>query len=146
MTVLLSDYFLWIKAFHLISVTAWMAGLFYLPRLFVYHTEATEKTTKDTLAIMERKLYKMIMAPAMMATIGSGTLLLIATGNYYSPSFHVKFLCVFLLIMFHYSLEVFRGQLLIGSCQKTSRFFRIINEIPTILLIIIIISVVVKPF
>lgn len=140
------DYYLWIKAFHVIAVIAWMAGLFYLPRLFVYHVESPHRQTQETLAVMERRLYKMIMVPAMHMAVGLGGLLLFIPGFLQSRYMHIKILCVLLLIMFQFYLNYCRQQLVCGLNIKTSRFFRLINEIPTLLLIIIVICVIVKPF
>ncbi len=140
------DYYVWLKAFHLIAVIAWMAGLFYLPRLFVYHVESDHLPTKVTLGIMEKRLYKIIMMPAMHLAVFLGGLLLLIPGSLQSGSLHLKILCVFGLIVFQFYLGHCWRQLANGTNTKTSRFFRIINEIPTILLIIIVISVIVKPF
>jgi putative membrane protein len=145
-TLFVIDYYLWIKAFHLIAVVAWMAGLFYLPRLFVYHVESPHQATRDTLAVMERRLYKMIIMPAMHAALLLGCLLLFIPGFLQSGYMHIKILCVLLLIMFQFYLSYCHQQLVRGLNKKTSRFFRIINEIPTLLLIIIVICVIVKPF
>jgi putative membrane protein len=141
-----SDYYLWIKAFHVIFVTCWMAGIFYLPRLFVYHVETNHSETKKTFEIMERKLYRGIMTPSMYLSVILGGLLLFIPGTLSSGYIHLKILCVFLLIMFQFYLNHCRLQLAQGKNSKTSRFFRIINELPIVLLIIIVVCVIVKPF
>ncbi len=141
-----NDYYLWIKAFHLIAVIAWMAGLFYLPRLFVYHVESQNTETQATLAVMEKRLYQMIIMPAMHMAVLFGGLLLVLPGLLTSGYMHIKMLCVFGLLVFQFYLNHCRRRLANGTNKKTSRFFRIINEIPTVLLIIIIICVIVKPF
>lgn len=140
------DWYLWIKAAHVVSVTAWMAGLFYLPRLFVYHVEATHAETRHTLSIMEYRLYRYIMKPAMHASLLFGILLLLVPGALTQGWSHLKILCVLGLVVFQYTLGVYHRQLAKGTCLKSSRFFRVINETPTLLLIIIIICVIVKPF
>jgi putative membrane protein len=145
-TLFVIDYYLWIKAFHVIAVVAWMAGLFYLPRLFVYHVESSNRETQETLAVMERRLYKMIIMPAMHVALLLGGLLLFIPGFLQSGYMHIKILCVLLLIVFQFYLQHCHKQLVRGLNKKTSRFFRIINEIPTLLLIIIVICVIVKPF
>ena len=124
---LASDYYLWLKAFHVIAVTAWMAGLFYLPRLFVYHVESQHPQTQETFCVMERRLYKIIMVPAMSMSLFLGGMLLLVSGSLESGSFHLKILCVFGLIMFQSYLERCRRQLACGTNTRTSRFFRIIN-------------------
>lgn len=143
---IIEDYYLWIKAFHIIAVIAWMAGLFYLPRLFIYHIETDHFETKETFVIMERKLYKIIMQPAMHLSLLLGFALSMLPGTWSSPWIHLKLLAVFFLVGFHLMLNVWRKALKTNTCHRTSRFFRIINEIPTLLLIIIVIAVVVKPF
>lgn len=142
----IQNWYLWIKALHVISVIAWMAGLFYLPRLFVYHVESQHDEVKQTLAVMEQRLYKIIIKPAMHASLMFGILLLLVPGTLSQGWFHLKILCVLCLIVFQYALGEFHRQLMKGTCTKSGRFFRLFNEIPTILLIIIIICVVVKPF
>jgi putative membrane protein len=146
MTTWILNWYLWIKAAHVVSVTAWMAGLFYLPRLFVYHVEATHPETRNTLAIMEYRLYRYIMKPAMHASLLFGILLLLVPGTLTQGWSHLKILCVLGLVVFQYTLGGYHSQLVEGTCVKSSRFFRIINEVPTLLLIIIIICVIVKPF
>ncbi len=138
------DFYLWIKVVHIVSVVVWMAGLFYLPRLFVYHVEFPENG--KMLEIMEEKLSKIILRPAMYIVILSGGLLLFIPGTITHPWVHAKLTCVFLLIMFNSFLDVMRIRLKLGSCNKSSKFFRVINEIPTILLIFIVILVIIKPF
>ena len=146
MVQFVSNYYLWIKAFHVVFVTCWMAGIFYLPRLFVYHVETNHEETKKTFEIMERKLYRGIMMPSMYLSIILGSLLLFIPGTLSNGYIHLKILCVLLLIMFHFYLNHCRQQLAHGENTKTSRFFRIINELPLVLLIIIVVCVIVKPF
>lgn len=138
------DLYLWIKVVHLVSIVAWMAGLLYLPRLFVYHVEFPENA--KMLEIMEERLSKIILRSAMYMVLLTGVLLLLITGYISSPWLHAKFACVILLIVFNLHLDLWRGQLKRGVCLKSSRFFRVINEIPTVLLILIAVLVIIKPF
>ena len=140
--------YLLLKSLHLISVISWMAGLLYLPRIFVYHVENFEKKEKkDIFKIMEKKLYNYIMMPAMILSWIFGFLLLHSIGieSLTQIWLQIKFLLVFLLTIYHSYL----GKCLSGLSQDkyvgSSKFFRIINEIPTILLIIIIFIVIFKP-
>lgn len=138
------EYYIWIKVIHIVAVISWMAGLFYLPRLFVYHTEYPENG--KMLEIMEEKLFRFIMQPAMHMTILAGVLLLFMPGYAFEIWAYAKLACVFLLIMLHFFLDYWRKQLKQGVCSKSSKFFRAINEIPTVLLILIVIFVIVRPF
>ena len=140
--------YLLLKSLHLISVISWMAGLLYLPRIYVYHAENLEKKEiTDIFKKMEKKLYNYIMMPAMILSWIFGFLLLHSIGieSLAQIWLQIKFLLVFLLTVYHFYL----GKCLIDLSQdkssKTSKFFRIINEIPTILLIIIIFIVIFKP-
>lgn len=138
------DFYLWIKVVHIVAVVAWMAGLLYLPRLFVYHIEFPENG--KMLEIMEAKLSKIILKPAMHLVLLSGALLLLMPGTINSPWLHAKLACVIFLVVFNSYLDILRMQLKQGVCTKSSKFFRTINEIPTILLILIVILVIIKPF
>lgn len=140
----ITEFYLTIKVIHVVSVIAWMAGLFYLPRLFVYHVTYPENGAM--LKIMAEKLYKIIMNPAMIVSVISGALLFFSGGFKSDGWMHAKITCVIALIVFHLALNSWRYQLSVGSCSKSSKFFRFINEIPTIILILIIILVIVKPF
>jgi len=137
----------WIVWFHVISFISWFAVLFYLPRLFVYHAEniANEGFVK-VVKIQEMKLFKYIGVPSMWATILSGAGL-IYLGNWMSaPWLHVKLLFVLFLIIDFYSMNIYRKQLLEDRCSKSGKFFRMYNEIPTILMLVIVAMVVLKPF
>jgi putative membrane protein len=130
-------------------MVAWMAGLFYLPRLFVYHTKVDPHSeTALLLQVMEKKLYTIIMNPAMVATLISGLMLAFIPGivNWARPGFHLKLVCVLLLIGFHHMLNKWRRTMIDGPYPYSEQFFRIINEVPTVLLITIVICVTVKPF
>jgi putative membrane protein len=143
----LLPYFLWIKAFHIISVITWFAALFYLPRLFVYHAMTTDKVSIDRFKIMERKLYKGIMTPSMIIAVVLGGLLAISNWNGYSQFYwlHIKISLVVLLVVYHfycgYFLQVFKND----SNKNSDKFYRYFNEFPVLILIAIVILVVVKP-
>ena len=140
----------WIIWFHIISLISWFAVLFYLPRLFVYHAENADKAEfLEVVKVMEMKIYKYIGVPAFWATAISGTALafmypvnIFTTGGW----FHVKLLFVAILIAYFYSMGYYRQKLLENDRYKTGKFFRIYNEGPTILMLIIVAMVVVKPF
>ena len=136
---------LWIKVIHIISVISWMVGLLYLPRLFVYHSEnITNKDITSTFKIMEYRLYRFIMNPAMMVVWLSGLVLLYDNGI--ETWLSIKFLLVLLMTSFHIFLKRCINNFEQESNQYSSKFFRIINEIPTVLLIFIVILVVLKPW
>ena len=140
--------YLLLKSLHLISVISWMAGLLYLPRIFVYHVENLEKKeTTDIFKIMEKKLYNYIMMPAMILSWIFGFLLLHSIGieSLTQIWLQIKFLLVFLLTIYHFYLGKCLSSLSQDKYVRSSKFFRIINEIPTILLIIIIFIVIFKP-
>jgi len=139
--------YLIIKAIHIVSIVSWMAGLLYLPRLFVYHSSASLNSTEDsTFKIMERRLLYGIMYPAMIATWISGIILMIKGGWLASTWFELKLLCVVGLTIYHIYLAYFTQAFNKDQRLKPALFFRIINEIPTILMILIILLVVIKPF
>ena len=143
----LADWYLWIKALHVFAIIAWMAGLFYLPRLFVYHVGVAPKSEAAQLfSVMEYRLYKIIMIPAMLLSLASGLFLVMIQQVMSSGWFHLKLTCVVGLVVFQHLLNHWRKQLAIGMCTHTAPFFRLINEVPSVLLILIIVSVIVKPF
>jgi putative membrane protein len=146
LTDFIFDNYLLIKFFHLLSVFCWMAGLFYLPRIFVYHAETLDEGSKKTLDVMGEKLYRFIMTPAMHASLLFGILLFLLPHNRVAGWMHLKFTCVLVLIVFQFYLNRCRLSLAARISFKSGRFFRLINEIPTIALIIILICVVFKPF
>lgn len=145
----LSDYYLWIKSFHLIFVISWMAGLFYLPRLFVYHAQTSPRSEmSDQFLIMEQRLIKIIMNPAMILTFFFGGLLLLIPGivNWNAGWLHVKLLLVFILAGLHgLFIKSYKG-FAAERRDYSSRFFRFANEIPVLIMIIIIVMVIVRPF
>ncbi len=143
----MTDLYLWVKAFHLIAVIAFFAAAFYIFRLYVYHIEATSDEVKATLAVMERKLLKFIMNPALIMTWVLGITLLILNPAWLKQGWmHLKLLSVILLTGYHGYSAVVRKQLEAGTCKLTSKQARLINEVPTVLLIIIAIMVIVKPY
>ncbi len=139
--------YLLFKALHLISVISWMAGLLYLPRIFVYHSESINVPQKETFKTMERKLYNFIMMPAMLLSWLFGILLIHTLGFSVFSELWMQIKTVAILILTHYHFYLGKQIRLFASEEntKSSKFFRIINEIPTILLIVIVIVVVFKP-
>ena len=143
----LVEFYLWVKVVHIIAIIAWMAGLFYLPRLFVYHVNVDSKSEAAQLfQVMEYRLYRIIMVPSMLLSLASGFFLVIVQNVWSFGWFHLKLTSVVGLVIFHHLLNYWRKQLATGVCTRTAPFFRLINEVPTLLLIVIIISVIVKPF
>jgi protoporphyrinogen IX oxidase len=139
--------YLFFKSLHLIAVISWMAGLLYLPRIFVYHTEATHESQKDIFKTMERKLYNYIMMPAMLLSWFFGILLLhnITFSVFLELWMQIKIISVVILTYYHFTLGKYLNDFAVNDNQKTSRFFRIYNEIPTIILIVVIFVVIFKP-
>lgn len=137
----------WIKALHIIAVISWMAGLLYLPRLFVYHCGAEPGSDRsETLKIMERRLLRAIMNPAMVVAWICGVVLA-ADGISWSDGWvHVKTALVVLLTVAHMFMAKWRGDFAADRNTRSERFYRIANEVPTILMIGIVVMVVVKPF
>ena len=145
----LNGAYLWIKALHVIAVIAWMAGLFYLPRLFVYHCETVPGSAEsERFKVMERKLLRIIINPAMVATWVFGLTLsfLPATNAWAQPWFHAKFALVLLMSGVHGLFARWTKQFARDENTRPARFYRIWNEAPTVLMIAIVILVVVKPF
>ena len=137
--------YLILKALHLVSMVAWFAGLFYLPRLFVYHVE--QPAAAATFTLMEHKLARFIMLPAAVATVTFGLAMVLVSPEIMQMGWlHAKLGLVMLLIAYHVSLEIFRTDLRTGRNRKSGRFFRLYNEVPTLLLIAIIFLAVLKPF
>jgi len=140
------EYYMPILAFHVISVLSWMAMLFYLPRLYVYHQEHSEKKEfVEVVKIQELKLYKYIGAPAMWTTIFSGAFLIYLNPELLQGAWmHAKLSLVILLVAYSLSLEHFRKKLLNDECTRSGKFFRAYNEVPTILGILIVTFVIMK--
>ena len=139
--------YLLFKSLHLIAVISWMAGLLYLPRIFVYHAEANHDSQKLVFKTMERKLYNYIMMPAMLLSWIFGILLIhsLGFGIFQEKWMQIKTIAVVLLTLYHFTLGKYISDFAIENNQETSKFFRIYNEIPTIILILVIFVVVFKP-
>lgn len=144
----MSEYYEWIKVLHIVSMVAWMVGLFYLPRIFVYHSSVKIGSEADEIfKLMELRLLRIIMNPAMIFTFVFGVALAYIYGlKALGIWFHIKMLCVLMLASFHGFLAKCRKDFFLGKNIRTEKFYRIINEIPTILLIVSVIMVVIKPF
>ena len=144
----------WVVWFHVASFVSWFSAIFYLPRLFVYHKEHEENTGfVEVVKVMEYKLYKYIGIPAMWATILSGATIIYLSMTEYDINLfqtggwlHAKLFFVALLVGYFLSLGVIRKKLEVGTCNKSGKFFRFYNEVPTILLLLIVAMVVVIPF
>ncbi len=152
MTEILLVVYPWAKALHVIAVISWMAGLLYLPRLFIYHCESEVGSAQsDTFKVMEDKLSRMIMWPAMIATLFFGLIMMAIPGT---PGYIVhagywlwlKLLFVAGLVLAHFSMIRWRDDFSNDRNERPQRFFRIVNEVPTLLMVGIVICVVVKPF
>tara|TARA_B100000902_G_C27166082_1_gene841260 strand:+ start:217 stop:660 length:444 start_codon:yes stop_codon:yes gene_type:complete len=143
-----SDIYLWLKAGHIISVIAWMAGLLYLPRLFVYHTALKAGSEASELfKVMERRLLKIIMNPAMFASLFFGGLLLADSSTDWSATWlHIKLVCVGLLMGVHMKMAKWRRSFEFDTNTQSQKFFRFVNEVPTLLMIVIVLLAVMKPW
>ena len=140
-------FYLWVKALHVISIIAWMAGMLYLPRLFVYHSEALAGAQPgETFKLMERRLLRFIMTPALIAAWITGLWLAYEAGFFKAGWLHAKLLFVILMSGMHGMMSKWVKDFAADRNTKSSRFFRIANEVPTLLMIFIVILVVVKPF
>ena len=150
MTDLLSMYYPWIKTLHIVSVMSWMAGMLYLPRLFVYHAERGAPGTElhETFIIMEQKLMRLIMTPAMIVAWVFGGLLVLVPGviDWGSGWPWVKLVAVLAMSGMHGWLSVRRKEFAAGRNMRSGRTYRMANEVPAVLMLIIVIAVVVKPF
>lgn len=139
--------YLWLKALHIIAVIAWMAGMLYLPRLFVYHAAAEPGSVQsETFKVMERRLLKAIMTPAMIATWILGIILMIQGQWFTAGWFHAKLVLVLALTAMHGLLSYWASQFAADQNRHSQKFYRITNEIPTVLMIAIVILATVKPF
>ena len=137
----------WLLAFHIIAVIAWMAGMLYLPRLFVYHCEADPGSRQsETFKVMERRLLRAIINPAMIVTWVLGLWLAWSGGWFAAPWLHAKLALLMGMMGVHGILSKYVREFAADKRPKSQRFFRIINEVPTVLMILIVILVVVKPF
>ncbi|PBQ20941.1 TIGR00701 family protein [Pseudomonas congelans] len=140
--------YLWIKALHVISMVCWFAALFYLPRLFVYHSMSEDTVSRERFVVMERKLYRGIMTPAMIATlVFGGWLISFDPSGYFSQGWmHAKLALVVLLIGYHHVCGAQVKRFACGENGRSHVFYRWFNEIPVLILIAIVILVIVKPF
>ena len=137
----------WLKALHIIAVISWMAGLLYLPRLFVYHCAAEPGSVQaETFKVMEHRLLRFIMNPAMIVVWITGPVLAWQMGVMHDVWFALKFLLVCVLTVFHHALGRWRKDFATGNNRHDARYYRIANEVPTLLMIAIVVLVVVKPF
>ena len=141
------NFYLLFKSLHLIAVISWMAGLLYLPRIFVYHSEASHESQKQVFKTMERKLYNYIMMPAMLLSWLFGILLIYNLGfNIFEELWmQIKIVSVLILTHYHFKLGRYLQNLATDNNHKSSRFYRVINEVPTIILIVVVFVVVFKP-
>jgi putative membrane protein len=142
-------YYTWILAFHVMSFTSWMAVLFYLPRLFIYHREHSDNIAfGEVVKIQEYKLYTYIGLPAMWASIISGAVMLYLNPGIFSSGswMYIKLVFLVFLTAYSFSLNAIRKTLIDDPEYKSGKYFRFYNEVPTLLMIVIVIMVVVKPF
>jgi protoporphyrinogen IX oxidase len=145
----LAPFYPWTKAFHIIAMVAWMAGMFYLPRLYVYHCETRPGSAEsERFKVMERRLLKQILNPAIIATWAFGILLVLTPGvlNWGAGWWHVKLASVLAMSALHGEYARWRKDFLHDRNRRPARFYRIANEIPTLLLVLIVVMVVVRPF
>jgi putative membrane protein len=139
----------WTKSLHIISMVAWMAGMLYLPRLFVYHCDTKPGSTdSERFKVMEYRLLRQIINPAMIATWLFGILLVLTPGviNWSAGWWHVKLASALLLTGLHGAMSKWRRAFMEDRNTRSQRFYRVVNEIPTLLLIVIVIMVIVRPF
>ena len=143
----MTDVYLWLKAIHIIAVIAWMAGMLYLPRLFVYHCDAERGSKQsETFKVMERRLLKLIINPAMAVTWVLGLLLVWQGGWHTAGWMHAKFALVIAMSALHGFFVRWVKDFAADRNTRPAKFYRLANEIPTVLLILIVILVVLKPF
>lgn len=143
------ELYVWVKAFHIVAVIAWMAGLLYLPRLFVYHCKAEKGSAQsETFKVMERKLLRQIMNPAMVVSLGLGLWLLFMPGviDWSDVWVYLKLALVVLMLVNHHLMARFRRDFAEDRNRRSEKFYRVFNEAPTLAMIAIVIFVVVKPF
>ncbi|MCE9662129.1 protoporphyrinogen oxidase HemJ [Halomonas sp. M5N1S17] len=142
--------YLWLKALHIVAVITWFAAMFYLPRLYVYHAMARDKGEQQAIeyfTVMERKLYRGIMTPSMIAVLGLGVWLLYLMPHWLGMGWmHVKLLLVLLLVIYHHVCLIYLKQFAAGRCSRSHVYFRWFNEVPVIALLAIVVLAVLKPF
>jgi putative membrane protein len=145
--VLSGGAYLWVKAVHVIAVISWMAGLLYLPRLFVYHTQVARKSEASELfKVMERRLLKAIMTPAAVLAWALGLVMAVDGGLFAAPWFHAKLTLVVLLTLSHVFLMRCKDDFAADRNRRSEKFYRVLNEVPTLLMVGIVILVVTKAF
>lgn len=143
----MDEFYPWIKALHIVAVISWMAGLLYLPRLFVYHCQAEAGSDKsETFKIMERRLFAAIMTPAMIVTWITGPIMVYFGAFWAEPWFWAKGLFILILTIAHESFGAWRKAFEADSNTRSEKFYRIANEVPTVAMIAIVVLVTVKPF
>lgn len=144
----MSTGYLWLKAFHIIGVVCWFAAMFYLPRLFVYHSSTTDDAGRERFKVMEDKLYRIIMRPSMIVTVVFGIWILLLAWDAFAASvwLWIKLAGVVLLLGYHHYCARLVKAFAADASPHSERFYRIFNELPVLLLILIVILVVVKPF
>ena len=143
----MDDWYPWIKAVHVIAVISWMAGLLYLPRLFVYHAQAPKDSDQARqFAVMERRLMHMITVPAATVAWVLGLVLAARLGGGLNYWFYPKLILVLLMTAYMFAAERWRRDLAAGVSTKSPRFFKLANEVPTVLMILIVLLAVAKPF
>ena len=139
--------YLWLKALHIVAMVCWFAGLFYLPRLFVYHVMSEDRLSRERFEAMERKLYRGIMTPAMLLTLGLGIGMLVMVPEWLSQGWmHAKLTLVLLLVGYHHACGAIRKRLARGENTRSHVFYRWFNEVPVLILLAVVILVVVRPF
>lgn len=145
--ILLSQY-QWLKALHVVSIIAWMAGMLYLPRLFVYHAGVPIGSERsEMLKVMERRLLRYILNPSMIAAWVFGGLMIWANNNLFEQGwFHVKLSCVIIMTGLHHGYVVWFKKFRDDKNTRSDKFYRAINEVPTFLMIVIVVMVIVRPF
>jgi putative membrane protein len=144
----LSYLYPWTKAFHVIALIAWMAALLYMPRLFVYHCDVRAGSAEsERFKVMEYRLFKQIMNPAMIATWFFGIILVLTPGtiDWSARWWHMKLLCVILMSGFHGAMSRWRKDFMGDANRRSQKFYRIANEVPTVLMVVIVIMIIVRP-
>jgi protoporphyrinogen IX oxidase len=143
----LGEAYLWVKALHILAVIAWMAAFLYLPRLFVYHCEAEPGSKQsETFKVMERRLLRGIMNPSMIVAWAAGLALAVHLEAWSEGWFHAKLTAVILLTALHMLAARWRRDFAADANRRPARFYRIMNEVPAVLMVAIVIFVVVRPF
>ena len=140
--------YLWVKVIHLIAIISWMVGLLYLPRLYVYHSDTAKNSPQDHIfRLMEQRLLKQIMNPAMLVAIGTGLTLVVLDPHLITQTWlQIKIILVLALTAIHGKFAAMRKTFINGTAKKSPRYYRIWNEVPTLFMVCIIILVIIRPF